>query len=666
MALVGVFSKGRPSGHPAATSILRYIPRPRVPWQPSRFGRENLTEEDLKQMWGRGRYRDGPGNYNSGYSTEKSHILEDHTVNMIPKHELEKYMPDISIGPKALVTPVSLMAARGGHRVTHDLLHSYDPYIGRLQKSATVDHDNITVEDPNRVGLNAATLDCRGRIYRWLRRGPFFQEDHYFRRGTQLQRNGEAPVSVHEAPLMKKIVRLARRGHLKAACEEYRRVTSVPPVEVYRALTAACVPDAKLADAISIFEDGNTRLFYVARDGEVLGNLMRCAIRAKHRVRVMWVYNVMRGRYYENVVVRAEVGPVWRYRIAALALEFLLDQNAAEEAKAVYEYLVSERLIDCDVYARVGKLMQEALAEGKTIHMNEEVFNGVALVRNAELVAPLVASTVFKRYCATLQESGSAAWASHAPVADPAGLSPEQAVQWLRTHFSDIDPLAVMRLARYEDERKDLMVKDRPLYAARAALWLELLSTAHQVREEAPLTYLRKSRPSLTNANVRVAWLPDRRRPTQLLANEEGYSFAYTPQTRFVEETFTAAGETLHSRYLAQIPLHQEVPASISLGAEQPSDHLLPPAFGSTPRLSPYTTASAAAAPRVLHASVLDELQRTVPGTVVASTASGSEGSLVSPGGGGGGAAARGGSGSGSSAPPSSPFAAVSGDDPHF
>ncbi|EPY22940.1 hypothetical protein STCU_08019 [Strigomonas culicis] len=303
------------------------------------------------------------------------------------------------------------MSARNGHRVTHDLLHSYDPYIGRLQKPAVVDHENITVEDPNRVGLNAATLDCRGRIYRWLRRGPFFQEDHYFRRSIRRARDGSMPVSVHEVPLMKKIVRLARKGHLKAACEEYRRATSIPPVEVYRALTAACVADGKLADAIAIFEDGDSRLFYVARDGEVLHNLLRCAIAAEHRVRVMWVYNLMRGRHYENNVVRAEVDVIWRYRIATLALEYLLDHSAGEEARAVYAYLVEEALADGDLYVRAGTLMREALQAGQTVQVSADVLAKVGLARSAEAIAPHVAAELYQRYVEGLAAGGSG-WAA--------------------------------------------------------------------------------------------------------------------------------------------------------------------------------------------------------------------------------------------------------------
>lgn len=605
MSVVGVFTKGRATGHASATSVLRYIPRARVPWQPSQFKRENLAEDDMAQLWGMGRYRTGPANYNSGYSTKKTHTLEDNTINMIPKHELEKFMPDISLGSKALVTPVSLMSARNGHRVTHDLLHSYDPYVGRLQKPAVVDHDNITVEDPNRVGLNAATLGCRSRIYRWLRRGPFFQEDHYFRRSTRLLRHGPVPVAAHEAALMQRIVRLARRGHLKAACEEYRRVTSVPPVEVYRALTAACIPGAKLADAVSILEDGNSRLFYVARDGEVLHNVLRCAIRAKHRVRLMWVFNLMVGRHYENVIVRAELDAIWRYRIASLALEYLLDHNAGEEARVVYAYLVDNALLDCDLHVRLGQAMQQALQEGKTVHVQPEAYAGMALSQNVVAVAPQVAAAVYARYVAAMHEGAAWTDARGLPLTDPAKAAAgadangASAVAWLHAAFPDIDPLAVLRLARFRRNTRDLMAKDRPAYVQRAAQWLELLSTAHLAREEVPLTYLRKSRPSMANPNVRVAWLPERQRGHALLASDEGFHFAYAgPQTRFVEETFAYAENTLQSRYLAQQPLHTEVTAGLALGAAA-----VTVAGEGSLRFAPAPPCGAP--PQVLHASVL-------------------------------------------------------------
>lgn len=683
MSVTGVFSKGKPVGHPAATSILRYIPRPRVPWQPSRFGRANLDESDLDRLWSRGRYRNGPGNFNSGYSTEKTHVMEDSTVQIIPKKDLEKYMPDISIsGGKALVTPISLMSARNGHRVTHDMLHSYDPYIGRLQKPAVVDHDNISVYDPNRVGLNAATLDCRGRIYRWLRRGPFFQEDQYFRRSTMLQRNGSLPPpTVQEVPLIKRILRLAGEGKLKEACEGYRQLTSIPPVEVYRALTAACIPSAQLADAVAIFEDGNSQMFYAARDGEVLLNLMRCAVRAKHRVRVMWVWNIMCGRYYEDVLVRAEIDSFWRFRISLLALSFLLDIHAGEEARTVYRYMAKEQLLDGDLHVRFGQAMQTALKEGKGLQLPNlsselgahencsfltalewipsgepsgvhptatttatspcgsltspilQAFESLALQQNARRIAPEVAEAVYTDYIAQLQQvarqeeeemvenekasltsmssssvretypAARLVWSRHHALTTPpaAHSSPssvddnEEAktaewsnanLEWLEAAFPDVAVLAVLRHARFKFEHEvDLLLSEekRPAYLSRVINWLYLLSEKATEREERPLPYLRKSKPSMTNENVRVVpsstgfpsslpllmelgntASPPRRR---LLPSEEGYEFAYRPGMRLVKETFRYPGprDNLRARYLALQPLHTEVSAALRL-----------------------------------------------------------------------------------------------------
>ncbi|CCW67772.1 unnamed protein product [Phytomonas sp. Hart1] len=575
MSITGVFSKGRPTGHPAATAVLKYLPRPRVPWQPSRFAREHLDPADLAKLWGQGRYRSGPGNFNSGYATDPTHTLEDRALSLIPKHELAKFMPDISLTSKALVTPVSLMSARHGHRITHDLLHSYDPYVGRLRGPASVDHDNITVEDPNRVGLNAATLDCRGRIYRWLRRGPFFQEDHYFRRSTRFGDGGEVSIATHETPLIAKILRLARQGHLKAAGEEYRRITGVPPVEVYRAMTAACVSGAKLADAIAIFEDGNSRLFYIARDGEVLYNVMRCAIRARHRTRVMWVYNVMRGRYYENVLARAPIDPIWRFRIALMAMEFLLDTHTQAEARAVYDYLADEseekdRLLDGDVKIRLGQLMKEALAEGKSVSRGPEIVKQLALLRNAEAVAPQVAATLYQRYQnelrATqnekLEAEATTEWMSRTALPRPSVSRAEDAIAWLQTYFPDVDAMAILRLARFKQNRKDLMAKDRHAYLQRAAEWIEQLSGVHQGREEVPLPYLRKSRPSMTNPNIRVAWLPEQKRKTTLLTDGKNFQFFYRPDMRLVEETLAFRGDSLRSQLLAQQPIQREIAAT--------------------------------------------------------------------------------------------------------
>jgi hypothetical protein len=552
MSVISVFAKGRGHGHEKVTNVGRYVPMARTPWQPSHFGRKNLTKEDLARVWGRGRYRTGYANVNSGYSTEKSKVIEDNTVHMIPKHELEKYMPDISLGPKSLVTPISLMSARGGHRVTHDMLHSYDAHIGELEKPAVVDHNNIIPQDNiNFVGLNAATLDCRGRIYRWLRRGPFFQEDHYFRRYVAPGGLEKAPTQ--EVSLFKRVVRLAGKGRLKGACEEYRKITTVPPVEVYRALTAACIPHGNLGDAISVFEDGNSKLFFVARDGEVLHNLMSTAVTAKNRPRVMWVFNIMRGRYHENKFIRAEIDPLWQYRITVRGLTWLLDNGCAEEARVMYTFLAEKKMLDSDLQIRLGQQMKDALAAGQPISLTDQGLNDLAVMKAVRALSANLRSAVQET-----QESFEAALHESQAGREDSGL------EWLQQKFLDVDVLAVMRLARYRG-RRDLFAKpeDQELFFTRCTEWLYLLSERQEQAEGKPLTYLRKSKPSAINENIRIAWAPELQKKTRLLPSEMGMVFGYKSGTRFVHETFPASGATLASKFLALQPIQTEVTAAV-------------------------------------------------------------------------------------------------------
>lgn len=527
------------------------------------------------RLWGRGRYRSGYGNYNSGYSTEKTKVLEDSTVQIIPKHELEKYMPDISLGPKSLVTPISIMSARNGHRVTHDMLHSYDPHIGALEKQAVVDHDNITPrDDVGFVGLNAATLDCRGRIYRWLRRGPFFQEDHYFRRYVS---GGLEKAPPQEISLFKRVVRLAGKGRLKAACEEYRKITTAPPVEVYRALTAACIPHGNLGDAVSIFEDGNSKLFFVARDGEVLHNLMSTAVSAKNRPRIMWVFNVMRGRFFENSFVRAEIDPLWQYRVTVRGLTWLLDNNCAEEARVLYGFLVEKKLLDSDLQVRLGHQMKDALAAGKSVALSPDALEDLSLMKAARSLAASLQSAV--------QESHESFEVALHEVPTPTRKN--DSLQWLEQKFPDVDVLAVLRLARFRG-RRDLVTRpeDQELFLQRCAGWLYTLSERQEQAEGKPLTYLRKSKPSAINENVRVAWIPELQKKGRLLPSEMNMKFSFKSGARFVQETFPAAGVTLASKFLAMQPIQTEVSAAIDFTRPAPAS---------------------APTPRLIHASISSE-----------------------------------------------------------
>lgn len=588
MSKLYVFAKGKGQlSHESTLATLKYIPRSRTPWQPSTHGRQNMIPADMADWWGKGRPHVGNQHPNSPYTSSKSSSLEERQIQLIPKQELEKYMPNIELGPKALVTPVSLMAARQGHRVTHDLLHSYDPFIGAVDKPTVVDHDKITHDDPNRVGLHPATIHSRGRIYRWLRRGPFFQEDHYFRRSVAPIDGSTAnrpPILPEDVRLAKKVVKLARRGHLKAACEEYRKFVSVPPVEVYRALTAACVPGAKIADAVAILEEGTSKMFYIARDAEVLTNVMKCAIKAKNRSRVMWVYNVARGRYYENKVARAEIEPQTMYTLSTMALEFLLDHDSGEEARTLYCFLAENSLLNNDIYIRVGKELQATLAKGEKIgSYQDSLADGLSLTKNVAPIAEGVSQLLAGR-----DEADAASDVSLSDVVIPR-YEGETAVSYLSRRFADVDVAFVVRLARFKNDGKtDLVVKSQQskkdnvpnapnyieAYCERALSWLLTLSATQAVSFEAqPMPYMRKSKPSTVNANVRVAYLPENRKPTALTATEQGFTFHFDKNSRFVEETFRQQGDTLESKLLAQRRIHKPVSQAVRFDGEVDASH---------------------------------------------------------------------------------------------
>eukprot|EP00758_Cryptobia_borreli_P003677 Tbor_TRINITY_DN3909_c0_g1::TRINITY_DN3909_c0_g1_i1::g.825::m.825 len=598
-----VFQTGRSATHEPTTNVLRYVPRARNPWQPSMVWRENVMPNDLKSFWDTGRGRHGPTFPNSGYHQQNTHVWEDSTVSLIPKHELEKYMPDINLGPKAFVTPVSLMHARNGHRVTHDMLYSYDPYIGKNEALSNVDHDNISVEDPNRVGLHPNAIHCRGRIYRWLRRGPFFQEDHYFRRNVAPRGNITSAITPEDVQLARKVIKLARRGHLKSACDEYRKFVSVPPVEVYRALTAACVAGGKLGDAIEIFEDGNSKLFYVSRDGEVLKNVMKTAIKAKNRARVMWVYNVARGRFYENKLAKAEIEPLTMYRLCVLALEFLLDHRSGEEARTIYHFMScasgkvfnamqsgaviegyqSHNFLNFDLYIRIGKQMQDALASGNKISsFSPSMMNGLSLTNNVDVIAPALCQAIAMRDAELQEETGGNLNICDA-VAPLKEQQKEHPMEYLQRRFSDVDVAAIVRLARFRRCTVDLLKgqDDNKIqeYIDRCVSWLVTLSASNAREHEQPaMPYLRKSKPSTVNSNVRVAWLPENRKVTHLLPSESGFSFYYSDANlepaRFVEETYPqVSGTSVRSMYLALQPIHSPVAATIDFMPSQSSDN---------------------------------------------------------------------------------------------
>jgi hypothetical protein len=112
------------------------------------------------------------------------------------------------------------------------------------------------------------------------------------------------------------------------------------------------------------------------------------------------------------------------------------------------------------------------------------------------------------------------------------------------------------------------MAKQQDAYIARAVKWLELLSSKYAEDVAPPLTYLRKSKESSVNENVRLAWLPERRQRTRLLASESGYRFAFERHFRFVDEVPRTREKVMYR--IPTLPTHIEVPASLHFTGDKP------------------------------------------------------------------------------------------------
>jgi hypothetical protein len=556
MSVKGIFSKGIPTNpNASATKVLKYLPRPRSPMRPSTFRRENVEEATLKQHWAQGRL-DGGQEIRNYYNPAPSLQVNDTEAKLIPKRELEKFMPNIYLGPKAYVTPVTLMSARDGQRVTHDLIHSYDSFIGGRGgwlAENQVDHDNIHPLDPKFAGLHTDAIGCRARIYRWLRRGPQSEEYNYFKRHVQQKSLAEEGAK-KEAGLYRKIIRLAKKGKLKEACEAYRTAEFVPPVEVYRALVAACVPGAFLADAIQIYQDGD-KLIYKSRDHEVFHSLMECAVRAENVPRVMWVFDQMLGTKKVRDFSKVLIDPLWQYQIACRGLSFVLDRGCRNEAMTFYRFLVDSNLIDFDLEVQRGVDVRALLEAGKPVDLAALPTSGLKLSKDLATALPTMAIQVYKSLSAESQ-------ALHAP---PPGSDPS--VQWLLSYYSDLNVQALLRLARYQGGA-DLMAARPQQYIDRAVEWLRTLSS-RTLLEGRPLPYLLKSHPSHASANLRVVALPKsvtelRTKPATVTPTEAGARFFYDPNMSAVEETYPAMSNTLESRMLARQPIHRALPPALN------------------------------------------------------------------------------------------------------
>eukprot|EP00658_Telonema_sp_P-2_P048879 TRINITY_DN37176_c0_g1_i1.p1 TRINITY_DN37176_c0_g1~~TRINITY_DN37176_c0_g1_i1.p1 ORF type:complete len:424 (+),score=102.74 TRINITY_DN37176_c0_g1_i1:328-1599(+) len=303
---------------------------------------------------------------------------------------------------------------------------------------------------------------------------------------------------------------------------------------------------------------------------------MKCAIKAKNRSRVMWVYNVARGRFYENKVARAEIEPQTMYSLAVMAMEFLLDNGCSEEARTLYAFLVESKLLENDIHVRVGKELQAALAKGEKIGAYQNsMADGLSLTKNVTPIAEGVTQLLTGRdEVDGVLEDGLNVNESVIPR-----YAGESAISYLSRRFRDVDVSFVVRLARFRNDGKtDLVLKSQQakkdavanapnyieMYCERALEWLTMLSVSQTVSYEVqPMPYMRKSKPSDMNANVRVAYLPENRKPTAMTASEQGFTFHFDRNARFVEETFRQPGDTLESKLLAQRRIHKPVSQSV-------------------------------------------------------------------------------------------------------
>lgn len=619
MSVKGTIASGRPTNAARNTiGVLRYLPTQRRAHTPFEFRRENLTEADMKKFWDQGRYRYGtPAYHTQGHYPSNKFKIETDEFTMIPRKQLEKFMPNIDLGSPSFVTPTSIMSARSGHRVTHDLLHSYDKYIGAMgRKEATVDHDNVDIFDKNRVGLHPDTISSRARMFRWFRRGPFFQENHYFIRSAlrNIASSANPFVARVEAPMHTKIVRLAKEGHLKSACEEYRRLSFIPPVEVFRALTAACIPDGKLADAIAIFDDANARLRFVGRDFEVYRNVIQTAINADNADRVMWLVNVTEGTFTENIVIRAEFSALEKFDLYQRGLEFLLDKPGCEaRAKELYDLMSRQNLLSSDLCLSEGaKMREELLAKSQTLQSEEGAASSsfslvvpdlsdtaASLQKNSKDALEIVAKRMFRKLGGGANNNNSTNLIdllllpknSNGSNTTTLGQRLAQIVS-----MDNVDIFYLLRLCRFlESENSDLLAENRlEEFAERAEDWILQLSDSarsffaatttttaaaasnKKIRInngnvskmkfiEGELPYLPKSRPANAANNkgefIRIAVDPKSARMNRNNeATNQAVTFYYNGAAqRFVEETFPSLDvDVSASKYLARQPVHKE------------------------------------------------------------------------------------------------------------
>jgi len=524
--------KIRPTmGHTATSKLMKYIPPRRNPHHPARVGRENLLPEDLSKEWLAGRGLDGPSHPNSGFSTKATMQFEDSTLHPMPVHELSKFMPDITV-PGIQSTPVSMMNARNGHRVSHDLIHSYDPYlsqVNRYEKQPLINHDEITPYDEKRHGLHPRTFGSRARMYRYLRRSPHRDEELYYKNYIQ-----PFPLPTPQAALQQEIIKAASKNDIEGACATYRVLEHPPQVDTIKAMMKCCARLGLLGDCAALFEDALRINRKLGRDPEVLDAYLDASLLTAHPARAMFVLSYVIGTKTDNIRYNAEVPDVWKYRMGAKALAWMLEKGHGAEAQSVYAWLESAKLLNYDNYEALGQeitaLLQQPEKEAKDIILSEPT-----------------------KY-ATTKGILQALIEHHGHYRFLAGFGGSYAAPWLENEFPNIDIDFVLRLARSSvtaSATEGQSTDTKQIAQLAHAFLLLLVPSASRAAQHTVLPYMLKTKPSSQNPqNVYVVPHDGELRVRKLRPHEAGYRFGYKEGMQVVTEVLPELESTGNIEHL--------------------------------------------------------------------------------------------------------------------
>ena len=511
-------------------------------------------DDDLKKEWLNSRGRNGPGHYNSGYSTLKEIKWDDHATPITPVAELAKFMPDIRVDGMQS-TPVSLMNVRHGHRVTHDLIHSYDPLISRQvvykpkedgTSSPMIDHTNISPLDDKFLGLHPQTIGSRARIYRYLRRPPFSDETFYYKRYIAPYRAPPAQLAMHE-----EIIDLCNsENDIEKASSVYRLLSHPPTVAVGKAMLDCCSRLRLLGDAAALFEDFRRINRNGCRQKEILSAYMDVAIACDHPQHAMSILGYVHGTTVDNARYDG-VTDVEKFIIGRHLLVWLLSKGYPE-ARSVYFWMQKENFIRHDTFYRngieIGGLLKSYFADltKKDPSELQEAQNKLK-----ERIAQATTEGASNRL--TPQETQNMLKVTQIHMNyrmfSKGVFSPE----WLQREFSRLDIPFVSQLAEYIARADASTTPEKfPEEHAKITHNTLLLLQPDQSRSKhhTVLPYFRKSFASRENPNVRI--ISENRKRDFANSDDQNrpeFFFSKDGMTKFVTQTH----ETLSNLNVRQI-----------------------------------------------------------------------------------------------------------------